>query len=85
MTGHYQDNYNEKPGSSNTTVRPSVLTIPEYLKQKGYKTGLFGKDTHYRPLEKYDFDLVSPMAAMAVGRSPALYARNISSFIDDHD
>ena len=83
MTGHYQDNYNEKRGSSDTTVRSSVLTIPEYLRQKGYMTGLFGKDTHYRPLEKYNFDLVSPMAAMAVGRSPALYASNISSFIDE--
>jgi len=83
MTGHYQDNYNEKRGSSDTTVRSSVLTIPEYLQQKGYMTGLFGKDTHYRPLEKYNFDLVSPMAAMAVGRSPELYAGNISSFIDE--
>jgi len=83
MTGHYQDNYNEKRGSSDTTVRPSVLTIPEYLQQKGYMTGLFGKDTHYRPLEKYNFDLVSPMAAMAVGRSPELYAGNISNFIDE--
>jgi N-sulfoglucosamine sulfohydrolase len=82
MTGHYQDNYNEKRGTSNTTVRSSVLTIPEYLRQRGYMTGLFGKDTHYRPIEKYGFDLVSPMAAMAVGRSPELYASNISSFID---
>lgn len=83
MTGHYQDNYNEKRGTSDTTVRSSVLTIPEYLRQKGYKTGLFGKDTHYKPIEKYNFDLVSPMAAMAVGRSPELYASNISGFIDE--
>jgi N-sulfoglucosamine sulfohydrolase len=83
MTGHYQDNYNVKRGSSDTTVRPSVLTIPEYLGKKGYKTGLFGKDTHYRPIEKYNFDRVSPMAAMAVGRSPQLYASNISRFIDE--
>lgn len=82
MTGHYQDNYNERPGTHDTTVRQSVLTIPEYLRQKGYMTGLFGKDTHYRPIEKYGFDLVSPMAAMAVGRSPELYASNISRFID---
>jgi N-sulfoglucosamine sulfohydrolase len=83
MTGLYQDSYNEKPGSSDTTVRASVLTIPEYLREKGYMSGLFGKDTHYRPLEKYGFDTVSPMAAMAVGRSPELYARNISEFIDE--
>jgi N-sulfoglucosamine sulfohydrolase len=83
MTGHYQDSYNEKRGTSNTTVRPSVLTIPEYLRGKGYMTGLFGKDTHYRPLEKYGFDRVAPMAAMAVGRSPELYARNIAEFIDE--
>ena len=83
MTGQYQDNYNEKRGTSDTTVRPSVLTIPEYLRQKGYMNGLFGKDTHYRPIEKYGFDRVSPMAAMAVGRSPELYARNIGSFIDE--
>ncbi len=82
MTGHYQDNYNTKPGTSDTTVRDSVLTIPEYLRQKGYMSGLFGKDTHYRPLEKYGFDEVSPMAAMAVGRSPELYAGNIGRFID---
>jgi len=82
MTGHYQDNYNEKRGSSDTTVRESVLTIPEYLRKKDYMTGLFGKDSHYKPLEKYAFDEVSPMAAMAVGRSPELYAGNISTFID---
>lgn len=82
MTGRYQDDYNEKPGTSNTTVRSSVLTIPEYLRQQNYMTGLFGKDTHYKPLEKYGFDIVSPMAAMAVGRSPELYAENISAFID---
>jgi len=83
MTGHYQDNYNEKRGDSDTTVRPEVLTIPEYLREQGYRTGLFGKDTHYRPIEKYGFDRVAPMAAMAVGRSPALYARNIAEFIDE--
>jgi len=83
MTGHYQDNYSEKRGTSNTTVRPGVRTIPEYLGEEGYTTGLFGKDTHYRPIEKYSFDRVSPMAAMAVGRSPALYARNIAEFIDE--
>jgi N-sulfoglucosamine sulfohydrolase len=82
MTGLYQDGYNEKPGGSNTVVRASVRTIPEYLKEKGYMSGLFGKDTHYRPIEKYGFDRVSPMAAMAVGRSPELYARNIADFID---
>jgi len=83
MTGHYQDSYNEKRGSSDTTVRPSVLTIPEYLRRKGYMSGLFGKDTHYRPIEKYGFDRVAPMAAMAVGRSPELYAKNIAEFIDE--
>ena len=82
MTGHYQDNYNEKRGSSDTTVRSGVRTIPEYLRQEGYMTGLFGKDTHYRPIEKYGFDQVSPMAAMAVGRSPKLYAENVASFVD---
>jgi N-sulfoglucosamine sulfohydrolase len=82
MTGHYQDNYNEKRGSGDTTVRSGVRTIPEYLRQEGYMTGLFGKDTHYRPIEKYGFDQVSPMAAMAVGRSPKLYAENVASFID---
>ena len=70
MTGHYQDNYNEKRGGSDTTVRADVLTIPEYLRERGYMTGLFGKDTHYRPIEKYGVDRVAPMAAMAVGRSP---------------
>ncbi|MCW8924767.1 MAG: sulfatase [Xanthomonadales bacterium] len=83
MTGLYQDNYAEKRGSSDTTVREGVRTIPEYLREKNYMTGLFGKDTHYRPLEKYAFDVVSPMAAMAVGRSPELYARNIANFIDE--
>jgi N-sulfoglucosamine sulfohydrolase len=83
MTGHYQDNYNEKRGESDTTVRSEVLTIPEYLGERGYMTGLFGKDTHYKPIEKYAFDRVAPMAAMAVGRSPELYARNIAEFIDE--
>jgi N-sulfoglucosamine sulfohydrolase len=83
MTGLYQDNYSEKRGGSDTTVRAGVRTIPEYLRERGYMTGLFGKDTHYRPIEKYGFDRVAPMAAMAVGRSPELYARNIAEFIDE--
>jgi N-sulfoglucosamine sulfohydrolase len=83
MTGHYQDNYNVERGGSDTTVRADVRTIPEYLDERGYMTGLFGKDTHYRPIEKYGFDRVVPMAAMAVGRSPELYARNIAEFIDE--
>ena len=83
MTGHYQDNYNVERGGSDTTVRADVRTIPEYLDERGYMTGLFGKDTHYRPIEKYGFDRVEPMAAMAVGRSPELYARNIAEFIDE--
>ena len=81
MTGHYQDNYNEQPGTGNTTVKSTVLTIPEILKKRGYMTGLFGKDTHYKPIEKYNFDHISPMAAMAVGRSPTLYAQNVDTFI----
>jgi hypothetical protein len=38
-------------------------------------TLVFGKETHYRPLEKYGFDLVLPMAAMAVGRDPVMLMR----------
>jgi len=83
MTGHYQDNYSVQPGTKDTTVRASVRTIPEFLGEKGYLTGLFGKDTHYRPIEKYGFDRIAPMAAMAVGRSPELYAQNIAEFIDE--
>ena len=62
MTGRYQDGYNTQPGSSDTTVRPGVLTIPEFLREKNYLSGLFGKDTHYRPLEKYGFDTVAPVS-----------------------
>lgn len=81
MTGHYQDAYAESPGGSNTHVKKGVKTLPQYLAPLGYMTGLFGKDSHYRPLEKYAFDHVEPMAAMAVGRSPALYAANVDAFI----
>lgn len=83
MTGFYQDGYNVEPGSGDTTVKKSILTIPELLKRKGYATGLFGKDTHYKPIEKYEFDHISPMAAMAVGRSPSLYAENVDAFIGE--
>ena len=81
MTGQFQDVYAEKPGGSNTTVKKGVKTLPEYLAPLGYMTGLFGKDGHYKPLDKYAFDHVSPMAARAVGRSPRLYADNVSAFI----
>jgi len=81
MTGFYQDGYAVEQVSSDTTVKDSIYTIPELLDQKGYLSGLFGKDTHYRPLEKYDFDIVEPMAAMGVGRSPELYARSVGAFI----
>jgi N-sulfoglucosamine sulfohydrolase len=81
MTGFFQDRYSKNPGTGDTTVKATILTIPELLKQKGYRTGLFGKDTHYRPIEKYDFDHISHMAAMAVGRSPALYAEHVDAFI----
>ena len=83
MTGFYQDGYAVEQVSSDTTVKDSIYTIPELLDGKGYLSGLFGKDTHYRPLEKYDFDIVEPMAAMGVGRSPELYAKNVGAFIAD--
>lgn len=80
MTGFYQDGYAVEQVSSDTTVKDSIYTIPELLDQKGYLSGLFGKDTHYRPLKKYDFDIVEPMAAMGVGRSPELYAKSVGAF-----
>jgi N-sulfoglucosamine sulfohydrolase len=83
MTGLYQDAFAEKPGGSNTHVKKGVKTLPQYLVPLGYMTGLFGKDSHYRPLEKYAFDHVEPMAAMAVGRSPALYAAKVDAFIKE--
>lgn len=81
MTGFYQDGYSVERISSDTTVKDSIDTLPELLDEKGYLSGLFGKDTHYRPLDKYDFDTVAPMAAMGVGRSPELYAKNVDAFI----
>ncbi len=83
MTGLFQDGYAVTQQSSDTTVKDEVYTIPELLAPKGYVSGLFGKDTHYRPLAKYGFDTVATMASMGVGRSPELYAQNVGAFIAD--
>jgi len=77
MTGLYQDGYAVTPRSSDTTVKESVFTIPELLAKQGCRSGLFGKDTHCRPLGKHGFDIVATMASMGLGRHGVFEAKGI--------
>lgn len=74
LTGLYQEGYSEKPGTSSTNINPEVRTLPAILKQElGYMTGILAKETHYRPAEAYQWDVVETMVGMGMGRHPELY------------
>lgn len=56
-------------------VESGIITIPEYLKDLGYRTGLIGKIRHTIPFRHEAFDLVVGPDKLAMGRSPeAFYA-----------
>ena len=82
MTGLYQDHYAQRPGTTDTSVRDDLTPLPALLKRKrGYRTAVLGKETHYKPLESYDWDVVHPMADMGVGRHPDLYHAAADAFV----
>jgi len=82
MTGLYQDGYSDAPGTKSTVLRDGLLPLPAILKQKaGYRTAVLGKETHYNPRDRYEWDLVHPMADMGVGRHPDLYFDAADAFI----
>lgn len=74
LTGLYQDRYCTKPGTGNTTVKESVKPLSAVLKETlGYRTGILGKETHYRPKEHYQWDTFVHMTDMGMGRDPDRY------------
>ena len=48
-------------GRSGSSGLDLAETARGVIADAGYLTGLFGKDTHYRPIEKYGFDRVEPI------------------------
>jgi N-sulfoglucosamine sulfohydrolase len=82
MTGRYQDRYSQRPGTGNTSIRDDLTPLPALLKkERGYRTAVLGKETHYKPHESYDWDVVHPMADMGVGRHPDLYHAAADAFV----
>ena len=82
MTGLYQDRYADRPGTASTTLKDGLTPLPALLKQtSGYRTGVLGKETHYKPADRYDWDVVHPMADVGVGRHPGLYHQAADEFV----
>ncbi len=52
---HSNGQYAHPHAEHNQQIRPTVTTVFERLKKKGYRTGLIGKD-HIKPMEKYPID-----------------------------
>lgn len=81
LTGLYQDRYCERPGTGNTTVKEGVMPLPAVLKETlGYRTGLLAKETHYRPIERYQWDTIQHMTDMGMGRDPERYYQAADAF-----
>ena len=84
MTGLFQDRYSNEPGLKSTVLRKGLTPLPAYLKQEhGYRTACLGKETHYNPRKRYDWDVIHPMADMGVGRHPDLYHAAADAFVSE--
>jgi len=82
LTGLYQDRYCEKPGTGNTVVKENIQPLSAVLKETlGYRTGILGKETHYRPKDHYQWDTVATMTDMGMGRDPERYYQAADAFM----
>ena len=77
MTGRYPHNMGA-PGFD--PIRPDVTTLTERTHQAGYLNGIFGKETHLAPKEKFFWDVFKPASEMVKGRSPQRYYDEATAF-----
>lgn len=61
-------------------IDAGVPTLVEQLHDAGYRTGLFGKETHVVPTRHAAFDVIVPGAMLGDGRDPAAYAMRAREF-----
>lgn len=60
---------------------PDVTTLPQVLKEAGYKTGVFCKTDHTLPGKHEFFDVIRPSGRMFGGRSPEVFKKSCIDFI----
>lgn len=80
MTGRY-------PPSSGAVgflpINPGVATLPETLRNAGWRIGILAKNTHTPPLEPEAWDYWIPPRDLGVGRDPEAFYRHTRQFIED--
>lgn len=61
-------------------IRTDVPTLGEQLQAAGYFKGIFGKNSHLAPAEKFCWDVSIGQGELGAGRDPAKYYANAKAF-----
>ncbi|MCC6486042.1 MAG: sulfatase [Candidatus Hydrogenedentes bacterium] len=78
MTGRYPHNMG---APAFDPIREDVPTLQERLNAAGYLNGIFGKETHLAPKEKFCWDTYVPASELGTGRDPQRYYEETQKFI----
>ncbi|MCC6698796.1 MAG: sulfatase [Candidatus Hydrogenedentes bacterium] len=78
MTGRYPHNMG---APAFDPIREDVPTLQERLRAAGYLNGIFGKETHLAPKEKFCWDTYVPASELGIGRDPQRYYEETQKFL----
>jgi len=78
MTGRYP---HTNGGLGFDPINRDVPTLQEQLRAAGYMNGVFSKQRHMRPTEKFPWDTVVGKKELGYGRSPERYFEQTRAFI----
>ncbi len=62
-------------------IRGDVPTLSEQLHTAGYFTGIFGKNGHYAPADRFFWDVSVPPRELGVGRDPHEFYTHAKEFL----
>ncbi|MCM5663873.1 sulfatase family protein [Galbibacter mesophilus] len=78
LTGLYAHNH----GSfAENGIKPNVVPITRFLKEKGYQTGIMHKEFHYQPMESFAWDEVISNDSIQGSRVPKLFKKYAKKFM----
>jgi hypothetical protein len=79
MTGRYPHRCG---GEGFFTLRlPGIPTLPDLLRQGGYRLGIMGKVGHGKPYADFEWDLTLDMPQLGMGRNPQEYGKQALAFL----
>lgn len=77
MTGRYPHNMG---APAFDPIREDVPTLQEQLHSAGYLNGIFAKETHLAPKEKFCWDTYIPAGDLGIGRDPQRYYEEATKY-----